>query len=146
MSLINSSRIEALIHRLDALDENQEPRFGKMTASTLLDHLASSLEIAVGKRCVKALLPLWLATILRPLMHLPIPRYMSTTPEFLKVQAGDFQTKLQAVQELLRLFHREVLTNPIETHVHPIFGEMNRMRWAKLQDSHFEHHFKQFSL
>jgi hypothetical protein len=146
MSLINSSRIESFSSRLDALHPDTQPHFGKLTSLRLLDHLIASLEIAMGHRQDKAIFPEALARLLRPLMHLPMLRRMPTTQAFLEPARGDFQQRLNQLQELLRLFHREVLTNPVQKHLHPVFGSMNRMQWAKLQDRHFEHHFRQFGL
>jgi hypothetical protein len=148
MSLINSSHIEDFCERLQKLEENSRPRYGKLLPMTLLDHLSNSLEIALGLRDVALIFPLPIGRIARffAFLPFPMPPFLPTSAEFIAPRTGAFEERRSKLLELLRLFHREVLQNPVKLQNHPVLGRMNRIEWAKLQDRHFEHHFKQFGL
>jgi hypothetical protein len=148
MSLIDSSRIEGLLDRVQALEAGTRPRWGRMTPARMLDHLGNSLEIGLGLRQAAPLVPDWLAALLRPacLLPLPIPRRLPSTAEFLTPCSPDLGQARDRFGELLRRFHREVLGNPAARHRHPIFGLLDRRQWAGLQARHIEHHFRQFGL
>lgn len=148
MSLIDSSRVESAIKRLGTLDANARPRWGSMSALEMVEHLSNSLEIALGQRQAKALAPTWLTPLLWRLggLPLPIPHGMPSTNEFLAPRGEDFHAARNTLSQNLRRFHRDVLANPAATHTHPVFGALNRLQWAELQDRHLRHHFKQFGL
>jgi hypothetical protein len=148
MSLIDSSRVESAIQRLSVLDASARPRWGKMDALAMVEHLSNSMEIALGLRQARAVAPSWIAPLLWRLgsLALPIPPGMPSTPEFLAVRGESFEPARAELGRLLRRFHRDALADPAAIHVHPVFGALNRLQWAELQDRHLAHHFKQFRL
>jgi len=148
MSLIDTSRVESAINRLAALRADSIPHWGRMTPLGMVEHLSNSLEIALGLRTAAMLVPSWLAPVLRTvgMLPLPTPRRMPSTPEFLAPRGENFEAARQSLILLLRRFHRDVLTDPTATHDHPVFGAMNRLQWADLQDRHIRHHLGQFGL
>lgn len=148
MSLIDSSRIEDAIVRLSRLQPDSPARWGRMNALSMVEHLANSLEIAMGVQEARPVAPAWLFPLLRPLglLSLPTPRRLPSTPEFLAPRGRDFPAAVSQLEALLRRFHREVLGNPLARHLHPAFGPLSRLQWAFLQDRHLRHHFRQFGL
>lgn len=148
MSLIDSSRVESAIQRLERLRLDTPPRWGRMQALGMVEHLCNSLEIALGQRIVDPLVPMWLTPLLRTvgLLPFPTPRGLPSTGDFLAGRGKGFEEARQELADLLRRFHREVLANPAASHLHPVFGMMNRLQWAELQDRHLNHHFRQFGL
>lgn len=148
MSLIDSTRVESLLQRADSLREGRPPRWGRLTPAAMLDHLSNSMEIGLGERDAAPLVPDWMAALARPfgLLPLPIPRGLPSTDEFLGTPSADLERARARFGDTLRRFHRGVLGNPAARHRHPLFGLLDRMQWARLQQRHFEHHFRQFGI
>ncbi|MDP2359521.1 MAG: hypothetical protein Q8O14_02030 [bacterium] len=148
MSLIDSSRVEWAFARLAGLEDGRRPRWGRLTALGMVEHLANSLEIAMGLRQAKPLAPHFLQILLRPvaLLPWPIPPGLPSTVDFLAARGEPFPAALDGLRGLLRRFHREVLADPTARHGHPVFGSLTRLQWAALQDRHLRHHFRQFGL
>lgn len=148
MSLIDSTRVERAVQRLATLQADSRPRWGRLDARGMADHLSNSLEIGLGLRMAAPRAPAWLFPLFRVLgtLPLPIPRGLPTSPEFLARREGGFVEAKARLDALLRRFHREVLGNPLARHPHPVFGPLTRLQWASLQDRHLEHHFRQFGL
>jgi hypothetical protein len=148
MSFIDSSRVEDALARLARLQPEQRPRWGRLDALAMVEHLSNSLEIAMGLRAAPPKAPAWLFPLLGPLSGLPLPtpRGLPSTPEFLAPRGRDFPAAVAELGQLLKRFHREVLGNPQARHLHPVFGPLTRLQWAALQDHHLCHHFRQFGL
>ena len=148
MSLIDSSRVEIWLGKADALSGDRVPLWGRMTPAAMLDHLSNAMEVGLGEREAAPLVPDWVSALARPfgLLPLPIPRGLPSTGEFLGCPSEDLDQARARFGETLRRFHRQVLGNPAARHRHPLFGHLNRLQWARLQQRHFEHHFRQFGL
>jgi hypothetical protein len=147
VSLIDSSKILEFQSRLLLLQPDCQPVWGKLTAGKMCDHLINSLRVGLGEIVVKAIIPDFLGKLVFPFaMLLPFPRGVPTSPEFLPDSGRDFQESKTSLSELIALFHREVLSDPMQKHIHPVFGEMDRIKGAKLIAKHIEHHFRQFRL
>jgi len=148
MSLIDSSRVERALARLERLAPDRRPRWGRLTATGMVEHLSNSLEVAMGLRPAAAMVPAFLFPLAWAVgrLPLPIPRRLPAAPEFLAARGADFPATVAQLRELLRRFHREVLADPMVRHLHPVFGSLSRLQWAALQDRHLHHHFRQFGL
>ncbi len=148
MSLIDSSRVDIYLQRLEALEEHASPRWGRMSAAAMLEHLIHSLACSIGEESGGQYGPRWLGRLIRPLamLPLPIPPGLPTTPELIALSGRSFAELKAELAALLRRVHREVLGNPLAKHAHPAFGMLDRLQWAKLQDRHLHHHFRQFRL
>lgn len=148
MSLIDSSRVEQYLARVVPLQADCLPRWGGMSAAAMISHVNHALECSIGERDGGQYGPLWLGPLLKPfaLMPLPIPHGLPTTPQLVAATSRDLDGEKERFIRLLRRVHREVLGNPGARHPHPAFGLMTRLEWARLQDRHLGHHFRQFGL
>ena len=138
-----------LLRRLDCLQCDARPEWGRMNAVQMLEHLARAFELALGERQAAAR-----PSVLRgPLgrfgaLYFPVrwKRGYPTLPEMdvLRGSAStaDFDQIKARVSTLIRQFGEATPQQLAEQH--PIFGRMSRRDWMLWGYRHTDHHLRQF--
>lgn len=150
MPIIKEETIQVLIDRVNRLEKDREPRWGKMTGPEMLAHCSTSIKMAYGDIPVKfrigtfrsAIYKFLIVDILPFLRHLPAPPEINVEKKLRTV--GDFETeKNQLIAQLKRI---KETPNDFIFGPHPIFRNMSGKKWGKLAVKHLDHHLRQFGV
>lgn len=138
-SLEQESARTELLTRLDSVNDDTKPLWGKFTARAMLDHIARATEMAAGEREVA---PKKLPTRYFPLKQLfiyvlPFPKGLPTAPELLTDSPRSLDDSKSAMRRLITTFDPK----PCD---HPAFGMMSAHAWSVLVYRHVDHHLRQF--
>lgn len=141
-----------IIARLNNLKSDSIPKFGKMTAQHMVEHLTYAIMFSNGKFPQKLYLPIDKAELIKEkIIHsdneLPIgfkaPMLGDKLPNLV------FPDLNIAVKELLAeldRFDKYFLENGDTKPINPIMGKLDKQEWIIFHNKHFKHHFRQFNL
>lgn len=138
---------------LKNLTENTQPKWGQLTAQSMIEHLAKVLQYTNGKKEIAQRtteeegmrakqtfiytdveMPMGLKSPLLPAEG-PVPIEFSSLDEakkHLNKELDDFE-----------IYH---INHPDALFVQPRLGKLNYKEWIIFHNKHFTHHFKQFGL
>ena len=135
-----------VIARLGRLEATTTPRWGRMNAPQMVEHLANALRMAFGDvRCRERSTPLRWTPIKQLIIYVvPFPRGAPTAPELLQPPSGDWPAAIEACRDLVRRFESEPASR--EWPRHPAFGALSRRQWGALAYKHMDHHLRQFGV
>jgi hypothetical protein len=149
-SLANSADKEEIASRVKSVRPDSPRRWGKMTASQMICHLADSFRVTIGERPaasqVKSPVPVRVMKWMALYSGMPWPKSLPTRPEVDAQIGGTPPGIFEAdVQELLRLLDR--FSSPVRDfrwQPHPMFGLMPERDWMRWGYLHMNHHLRQF--
>lgn len=147
-TILNTTDLQALRQRMQALTAAAQRRWGSMQATEMLWHLRMQLELALGLRPLHTqarsalrLPPLrWLA-----LYVIPWPKGSATAPEMNARKRNAEVQDLATEQQLLLQRMSEVLQAQ-QLGPHPLFGALSYNDWGRLIWKHIDHHMRQFGV
>ena len=136
---------------LAALQEDAAPRWGRMTARQMVEHLCWVFEVSTGQASVECPVPearrerykafLYDNT---PMMHeFRNPALAAGLPPLR--HAGLAEAKAALRREVER-FLDHGRDDPGATHTHPVFGPIGTEEWDRSHFKHAHHHLLQFDL
>ncbi len=137
----------ACCDRLDRIDPNSAPRWGRMAAHQMICHLTDSFKGVIGEKTVSAA-PVAMPTLMKWLaLHtaMPWPHNVRTRPEMEQGIGGtppsDWEEDRRRLREWILSFHlrREFVA-------HPMFGPMSWEDWQIWGFRHVDHHLRQFGV
>lgn len=141
-----------IISRLENLNEETNPVFGKMTSQHMVEHLNVAVMFSNGKMPQKLYLPEDTAayikkTIIYSDAEMPIGyKAPMLTDDLPKLYFSDLQASISALKMQLEDLDKYLNDNPHAIQMHPTMGELDNNEWIKFHNKHFNHHFKQFGL
>ncbi|WP_395047055.1 DUF1569 domain-containing protein [Flavobacterium sp.] len=147
-SIYNSSDNQEIINRINQLNQNSQPQWGKMTVDQMLSHCQAPIDVAFGDLKLKSnFLFLLLGKMIKGKM-LKSKHFQKNSPtakDFTRTGQYDFeQTKADLIKKV-KTFETEG-TNAIKVYKHPFFGKMTVEEWDNLQWKHLDHHLYEFGV
>ena len=150
MSEISLLSIEELIEKLNSLNKNSTPRWGKMNSSQMVKHCSKSIDLYLGKITI----PFWYkyfgVTIgklfliyISKLSPLKTPRNLKTMVKSLKISDKNLDLDYEKDILIQKLNNLIDIQGKID---HPIYGKMESEKIKFLIIHHTTHHFNQFDL
>ena len=150
MSEISLLSVEELIEKLNSLNKNSIPRWGKMNSSQMVKHCSKSIDLYLGKITV----PFWYkyfgVTIgklfliyISKLSPLKTPRNLMTMVKSLKISDKNLDLDYEKDVLIQKLNNLIDVQGKID---HPIYGKMESEKIKFLIIHHTTHHFNQFDL
>ena len=143
-SIFDKTTRDELINRINSLNENSTPQWGKMTVSQMLKHCSQWDEMALGKKKYKQSLigRLFGKMALKDMMKdEPMKKNMPTVPSFkIKSDTGFAEEKRKWIQLLNEYNH---FSN--DGFTHPFFGAMTKEHTGFMVYKHIDHHLRQFN-
>jgi oxepin-CoA hydrolase/3-oxo-5,6-dehydrosuberyl-CoA semialdehyde dehydrogenase len=136
---------------LDALDGAAVPRWGRMTAQEMVEHLVWAFECSTGE--VEVACPTPPEELPRLKKFLSSRRLMPR--EFMNpalrggLPPSRFATLGEARDALasaVERFRDQWRTHPQDVHIHPVFGPISAEEWSRTHFKHCAHHLQQFGL
>lgn len=148
-SLFNREHSQEFISRINSLNNQTQPQWGKMNVAQMLTHCQMPIKIASGELVPK------INPIIKFLFGKGAKKQLINDPEFKK----NLPTFTEAKIKDQRIFEEErsKLVKIIEDFqqkgpagltkkAHPFFGEMSISDWDTLQVKHLDHHLRQFGV
>jgi oxepin-CoA hydrolase/3-oxo-5,6-dehydrosuberyl-CoA semialdehyde dehydrogenase len=136
---------------LAALRDDAQPRWGRMTARQVVEHLAWVFEVSTGQSVVECSVPeakrerykafLYDDT---PMIHeFRNPALAAGLPPLRHPSLEEANTALRREVERFLDLRRD---RPDATHTHPVFGPIAMEEWHRSHFKHTYHHLQQFDL
>jgi len=146
-SLFISEYYNEILNRINALDENPRPLWGKMDVAQMLVHCAGPLKVPLGQLTLKK--PNFMFRMLLLLFKSsfyndkPWKQGLTTAKAYQIVEPKIFHTEKTKLINLVDEFYskRELSNWPPR---HPYLGDFTKEQWGKMQYKHLDHHLKQF--
>ena len=134
-----------LTARLQNLSAASRGKWGRMSVSQMLRHLAAALRMSTGDLEVPPRHGLLRRFPIKQLIVfiLPFPKDAPTSPALLSTESLDFEAERSTVRDLLCSFAKR---NVAKWPDHPAFGALSRDEWGILVWKHVDHHLRQFGV
>lgn len=135
---------EDFIKRIQKLDENSSPLWGKMSVYQMLRHCTMWEEMALGKQLYKQafMSKLFGKIALKSMLKdEPVKRNLPSVPSFIITSDGSVALEKENLITLMEA-HAQ---SPINF-IHPFFGKMSAEQGLLLASKHLDHHLKQFGV
>jgi Protein of unknown function (DUF1569) len=147
-TLGNSESQREISGRIAHLSDNDQAKWGKMSAHQMLCHLRDSYCVALGEKAASPATGLVQRTLMK-WISLWIPLHWAkgypTRPEMEQGIGGsvpsEFESDRNALQIVLNRFCQEVREPRFS---HPVFGPMKPQEWWRWGYLHADHHLRQF--
>jgi oxepin-CoA hydrolase/3-oxo-5,6-dehydrosuberyl-CoA semialdehyde dehydrogenase len=140
-----------LFEALVRLRDDARPRWGRMTAQQMIEHLLWAFELSNGEAHVECPIPESQRPRLKPFLHdnRPTPREFMNPVLMTGLPPLRHKSLAEAVASLhtaVARFVRQTASTPDATHMHPVFGPIGMEEWARSHFKHSYHHLLQFGL
>jgi oxepin-CoA hydrolase/3-oxo-5,6-dehydrosuberyl-CoA semialdehyde dehydrogenase len=148
-----SFHLENPLHiTLQQLEENAQPKWGRMTPQHMIEHLSDQVRYSNGNA---------LATVTQDaeklarnkafmLTNRPFPKNIGANPENpAPLPALRNPSLADAISELLGEVEAYKTHHQVgrgSAYAHSVFGNLNKAEWDHFHDKHFKHHLAQFGL
>lgn len=144
-SILNDADRTEIRERIGRLTSASAPRWGRMDAKSMLNHLRQAALMAIGELPVacKSKRAFQVFPIKHLILHVvPFPKGAPTAPELLVPYEASVE---ELRSELVSLVER-IGTGPREGDgpVHPLFGRLTFREWGIATYKHTDHHLRQF--
>jgi len=147
-SLYDSSTLDGVLRRLDALAPSSRSAWGKMGVAQMMAHCATTVEVAAGRRSAKRLL---IGRLIGPLLRKKFvddsrfAKNSPTHPTLVITGERDFQREKERLVEVLRGFSRGGPAR-CTREPHSFFGPLTPEEWGLGMYKHLDHHLRQFGV
>ena len=145
-SLFDQEAYNEVRTRLNALTENSERQWGKMTPGQMVCHCQAPLNIILEKNDY-GLKPNWLIkTFFKKSMYNDKPwrKNLPTVPGMKQTEPKNLNQERTELESLLEELHAQRDRNDWQEH--PTFGALTKEQWGKMQYKHLDHHLTQFGV
>lgn len=144
-TVFDTSTRNELISRINSLNENSRPQWGKMTVDQMLKHCRLWEEMALGGKKYKQVFigRLFGKMVLRNLLKndKPLSRNTPTIPELRIIDTADIEAEKKKWVALMEGYAN--FSN--DNFIHPFFGKINKEQTGYLAYKHADHHLRQFN-
>ncbi|KPQ15061.1 MAG: Protein of unknown function (DUF1569) [Algoriphagus marincola HL-49] len=140
---------DELTARIEALNPDSQPLWGKMSVDQMLAHCSVAYEMAYTDRHPKpnALMRFFLKTFVKSgvVNEKPYPKNARTAPVFIIADRRDFEKEKSKLISYLQKT-QELGSEHFEGKESPSFGAMTAQEWNNLFYKHLDHHLTQFGV
>ena len=145
-TLFEEASRNTVLSRVEKINAETRPRWGKMNSAQMLSHLTESLRMACAEITPKPKrLPIRYFPFKQLLIYwLPFPKGAPTAPELLRSDYGTVERNKAEITRLLNAFAERA--GATQWPEHPAFGRLTRTGWGVLTLRHFDHHLRQFGV
>ena len=143
---MTEEEIHSFFKRIDGLDAEQKPAFGKMNAHQMVCHCADQIRLALGTLIAKEYGNLTREEIFafsNAGKTVPTPLGMDQVVGD-GTQPTTFEKDIATLRQHIVEFSE--LDDNFEYGRHPYFGQLTKEKWTSLTLYHLNHHLKQFNV
>jgi oxepin-CoA hydrolase / 3-oxo-5,6-dehydrosuberyl-CoA semialdehyde dehydrogenase len=136
---------------LASLQPSDPPRWGKMTALQMVEHLLWSLELSTGRTRIECPLSQEKQERAKAFLHDNRPMMHEFMNPLLKdglpaLRHASLAEAAAALQQEAGRFLDQARRDPGAVHTHPVFGPLGLEEWSRSHFKHGCHHLLQFGL
>jgi hypothetical protein len=146
-NLFEPTTAEKIIARLEKVESDTQPQWGKMNAAQMMAHCQVGFEVYFGEKKMKwGLIGMLFGRMAKKKLFSdkPWPQSLPTAKEFI---ISDRRNLAQEKAKLVNQIRRFTAEGNIKVvPVHPFFGKMTSQEWATLAYKHLDHHLHQFGV
>jgi oxepin-CoA hydrolase/3-oxo-5,6-dehydrosuberyl-CoA semialdehyde dehydrogenase len=133
------------------LQPGETPRWGRMTAPQMVEHLLWTFELSTGRAHVECFIPEERRASMKAFLYHNRP----APPDFENPALREGLPPLRypglpeavgALRLEVERFLAQASTDPAATHTHPLFGSIGADEWSRTHFKHCCHHLLQFGL
>ena len=145
-SLFDQDAMEDILNRLDHLEENTKPSWGKMSVGQMAWHCQIPLKVALKNKPPKKRPNPLIALFYKKSLYNDKPwrKGLPTAPFAKATEPKELSEELPRLRELVKEVHQ--LRGREQWNPHPIFGVLTHEQWGQMQYKHLDHHLRQFGL
>jgi hypothetical protein len=148
-SLFNKADSEHFIERINKLNHDAKPQWGKMNAAHMLAHCTAPMQMAHGEiKSKRGLISFLFGKMAKKKFANPevkFDRNLPTDPNFVFPNASDFEAEKKKLISQIRTF-TEKGPSGISGQPHSFFGHLTPQEWDIIQAKHLDHHLSQFGV
>lgn len=142
---------DQFISFIQRLDPSTSPRWGKMNAQQMVEHISGFFRISTDRLrfplvTPEELLPKYRAFLLSEKEFRENTKAPVLPEEPLPLRHATMQEALQDLERQVNYFFQFFKDDPDKKTLHPAFGELNFAEWVQLHHKHVRHHLKQFAI
>ncbi|MDR0800975.1 DUF1569 domain-containing protein [Fluviicola sp.] len=147
-TLFSKEALDKSIERIQKIQPNQQPLWGKMNSSQMLDHCSETMKVARGQ---KQLNRMFLSYIMGSLMKKsfyndkPVPKNSPTHKSFIITPTSEFEKSKKELIDHLVAF-QEGGPEKCTDAPHTFFGKLTKEQWGMGMYKHLDHHLQQFGV
>jgi hypothetical protein len=148
-SIFNKDNSQEFISRINNLNSQTQPQWGKMNVAQMLAHCQMPIKTASGELVPKV------NPIIKFLFGKAAKKQLVNDPEFKKnlptfseakiVDPRIFEQERTKLIKIIEEFHAKG-PEGLTKNAHPFFGQMSINDWDTLQVKHLDHHLRQFGV
>jgi hypothetical protein len=145
-NLFDANVKQEIINRINKLTIQSQRQWGKMDVAQMLAHVQQPIEVAFGKRQLKAH---WLLKTIGPLFKSklyngqPYKQGLPTDRSYIMTgTVKDFEKEKQQLLDLINQFEESKIVDAN----HPVFGKFTKEQWSLATWKHIDHHLRQFGV
>ncbi len=147
---LNRERAGEVMARLERVTDESKPLWGSFAPGAMINHLRRALAASGGVTQFEDMSTWYLRNVMRHrvLMGLKrIPRNKIKLPaHFLDLRARPVAKERGRFEIQLNDFLDSLDVAPQRKAMHPYFGELTMLEWARWHWLHFDHHLRQFGV
>ncbi len=145
-SIFDKNQNNLVQSRINKLQYNSQPLWGKMTVDQMFKHTNEAIIVAFGENKIKVnfLMRLLGRMMKNKVFNSEFKKNSPTAKEFIFTDKYDFEI---SKNELIKNFSRFAEgKQSIKLENHPFWGKMTSEDWNKLMWNHVDHHLRQFGV
>ena len=147
-TLFDAETRDELFDRLAKLSPDSERKWGKMSPSQMMEHVARALEMGMSDKPVKQMVVgKLLSWMFRKefLGEQPFKPDRPTGKNFIITDDPDFESTRERLSAVIAKFH-DLGESGTDGNVHGFFGPLTGKQWGETQYKHVDHHLRQFGV
>ncbi|HMT10022.1 MAG TPA: DUF1569 domain-containing protein [Ignavibacteria bacterium] len=144
----NKNENTKIIARIEKINADSKPLWGKMDAGEMLFHLQEPIRVSLGELKLKRGLAGFLfgkIALKQVLSDKPFRKGVPTSDGFKPIGKYEIETEKKKLIKLVSSL-TENSTLVIGKNPHPFFGVLTPEQWSILTWKHLDHHLKQFGV
>jgi hypothetical protein len=145
--LFDAASMQRILGRLERLEANKPPLWGKMNAAQMLTHCQAPFSVYFGDlKLRQSFAGLLFGRMAKRKLFAekPWPRGLPTAREFVITDEREFdEERKKLARQIERFSASSILLHPPR---HPFFGKMSAQEWSRLAYKHLDHHLQQFGV
>lgn len=136
--------------RIQQLTADTKPRWGSLSATRMLAHLRTLLEMSLEERQFTDRSTWFSRNVMRVLAFHVMPTWpkgkIKAPAEFTPESKASFEDERSRFLAAMERFTDEAAAHPQRKTAHTLFGRLTLEYWTFTHARHFEHHFQQFGI
>lgn len=150
MNVFENATTQSIKKRLDKLNTDSQPQWGKMNSAQMLAHLNVAYDIAYGKKEVKmnGFTRLMMKLFVKNMVvgdEMKYKKNSRTAPYFVIADTRDFEAEKAKLWDYVQLVEKDG-TAHFEGKKNPAFGKLSSREWSNQFYKHLDWHFGQFGV